>query len=262
MAQANELNFLTTLLPLAGIIFIITLGVIVLNQHFQKNLFRQRLEHEELKNTYQHNLFRASLDAQEIERKRIAANLHDEIGAILSIMRMHLVNLEEQIDGKTLTSLQNLRSLVEAALITMRRISHELIPPQLESFGLFNTLKSTVSQLRETQKINVQFTMDNENQRWQAGIELGLYRICMELLNNTLKHAEADQINIQIAEIEGFLIFTYQDNGKGLPEDFSTKGLGFKNIQARAATLGGTVRLGNGDRDGFHAEVRVPLIAY
>lgn len=260
MAQTSELTFMTTLLPLAGTIFIITLGVILLNQHFQKNLFRQRFQNEELKNNIQYNLFRASIEAQEMERKRIAANLHDEIGAVLSITRMHIVNMEPRFSGTDQASLQSLRELVEAALISMRRISHELMPPLLESFGLIHTLKSVGKQLTHSNTIQVELSTADEHRRWAASVELGLYRICMELINNTLRHAEATRINIAIEELGGMIYFRYHDNGKGLSPDSITQGLGFKNILARVATLNGTVQWGSGDEaSGFRAVIVLPV---
>lgn len=260
MAQTSELTFMTTLLPLAGTIFIITLGVILLNQHFQKNLFRQRFQNEELKNNIQYNLFRASIEAQEVERKRIAANLHDEIGAVLSITRMHLVNMEPRFSGTDQASLQSLRELVEAALNSMRRISHELMPPLLERFGLIHTLKSVITQLKEAKSIDVQLDTSDEHRRWSSSLELGLYRICMELITNTLRHAEAHRILISIEELRGTIYFRYHDNGKGLPAHGITEGLGFKNIQARVATLNGTVQWGSDDQgSGFRAEIALPI---
>lgn len=261
MAQTSELTFLNTLLPLAGTVFIIALGVILLNQHFQKNLFRQRFQNEELKNNIQYNLFRASIEAQEVERKRIASNLHEEIGAVLSITRMHIVNMEPRFSGTDQASLQSLRELVEAALNSMRRISHELMPPLLESFGLIHTLKSVGTQLARTNAIQVELSTSDEHRRWSASVELGLYRICMELINNTLRHADAARIKIEIEELGGMIYFRYHDNGKGLPPGGITEGLGLKNILARVATLNGTVHWEKTEQtSGFNAAIVLPVV--
>src|SRR2546421_9007317 len=96
MEQAQDVNFFYTLLPTAGIVFAIAVGVIFLYLHFRKNLFQQMLEQEEMKNKYQNDLLRSSIEVQEEERKRIAQDMHDELGATLSIARMQLVQIEQQ----------------------------------------------------------------------------------------------------------------------------------------------------------------------
>ncbi len=88
MGADNQVTFINTLLPFAGILFLIALGVVFLTQQFRKNLYRQQLEQEELKKKHQVELLRSNIQAQEEERKRIAQDMHDELGAALSITRM------------------------------------------------------------------------------------------------------------------------------------------------------------------------------
>jgi signal transduction histidine kinase len=259
MAQANELNFLITLLPFAGIVFIIALGVTMLNQNFQKNLYQQMLKNEELKNNHQQDLLLSIITAQEDEKKRIAANLHDELGATLSISRMRMVQLEAELSGEHQEALQNIRNMAEAAIDTMRRISHELMPYQLEMFGIIRTIQDVIHKMEDVKDIRIDFTTHDENQRWPAAIELGLYRICMELMNNTLKHAHAKHIHIQLDQFDNTLTLTYRDDGVGLQETESTPGMGFKNMQARVNTLRGTLTIQNDAARGLIAQVQIPV---
>jgi signal transduction histidine kinase len=261
MAQANELNFLFSVLTFAGIVFLITLGVIVLNQNFQKNLYRQMLKTEELKSIHQHDLLTSIIEAQEEEKKRIAADLHDELGATLSISRMSLVQLERQLSGENLVALQNIRNLSETAIDTIRRISHELMPYQLEMFGLIKTFREVVVKIKDIGDVQLRFNVHDEDQRWPFAVELGLYRICMELINNTLKHAQASQIIIQIDQGDDVLSLTYKDDGNGLQEDYVTKGIGVKNMLARVSALQGTMTIENdalGGR-GIVAKILLPV---
>jgi signal transduction histidine kinase len=261
MAPTQEMTFLNTLMPLAGIVFTIAIGVILLNQHFRKNLYRQMLQQEELKTKHQNDLLRANIEAQEEERKRMARDMHDELGTVLSIARMQLVQMEQQqtSNGALGTSLQRVRLTTEAALTSLRRLSHQLMPPQLEEFGLIKTLESTCSQIIATNHINVQFTADKDLPRWHSSIELGLYRICMELINNTIKHAAAKNIQITIGqEGQQIIIFSYRDDGRGLMERKQVEGLGFRNMETRASSIGATLETGNGENGGFRAIVRIP----
>ncbi len=214
----------------------------------------------EVKYLHQRQLLKSSIDVQEDERKRIAQDLHDELGAVLSIARMHLVQIQqeegESIDRKA--ALQQAQTLTESALATMRRISHELMPPQLEEFGLIKTLRAIAVQTNAARQIKLELIADDDLPRWPLAIELGLYRICMEMINNTIKHAEARKIYIQLNQHTDAVVCSYSDDGKGLPEKY-TEGHGFKNIEARLNSLGGSITIGNQSTGGFYALLKIPL---
>lgn len=262
METSPQISLLTTLLPLIGVIFIVAVGVVILNQHFQKNLYRQKLEQEEIKNRHQQELLTSSILVQEQERKRIAQDIHDELGALLSISRMHLVRLEEKETGQSgniLPALQNIRSLTEKSLSSMRKISHELMPPQLETFGLVKTLEAVAAHANKTENINISIDAVDHFPRLTWPLKLGLYRIMMELINNTLKHAGADAIYIKLDHTNGIIACTYTDNGKGMQSAKKKNGLGLKSIEGRASSLGGNIEIGNVG-DGFHAMIAIPYI--
>ena len=236
----------------------------MLNQHFQKNLYRQQLEQEALKNFHQQELLRSSILVQEQERKRIAQDLHDELGALLSISRMHLVQLEEKETTekeKLLPALQNIRSITEKALSSMRKISHELMPPQLETFGLTKTLQAVANYANQTGGINIQIDTANDLPELSWPVKLGAYRIIMELINNTIKHSGADKIIIQLQCSETSLECLYTDNGKGFVSDTGKMGLGHKSIEGRASSLGGKFAFGNSG-PGFRAQFSIPVSVF
>lgn len=212
----------------------------------------------EVKYLHQHQLLKSSIQTQEEERKRIAQDLHDELGAVLSIARMHLVQIQNQkgTDAAIQSSLQQARVSTEAALATMRRISHDLMPPQLEIFGLVKTLEAIAKQIQGTNNIEVDFFPPDDMPRWPLPVELGLYRICMEMIHNTIKHAEASRIHIALKQLPDHVLFSYADNGKGLPEVINA-GHGFKNIEARVNIMGGTLTFGNKTQGGFNATIKI-----
>jgi signal transduction histidine kinase len=257
MEATQELSFIYTVLPLVGILFVIAMGVILLNQHFHKNLYQQKLQQEELKNLHQQQLLQSSILVQEAERKRIAQNLHDELGAVLSIARMHLVRLE-QAHPELTQALQTVRTTTESALTTMRRLSHELMPPQLESFGVVKTLESVCDQINSAQELKIHLEASDDLARWPAAIELMLYRVAMEMINNTIKHAQAKNITIALSQSGDGIQFTYADDGVGIRKDV-TYGLGFKNIEVRAKAVGGMLETSNSANGGFQATLHVPL---
>lgn len=259
--QELENQLLTdVVLPGMVVVFVIGAGVILLYQHFQKNLFAQKLKQETLRNIHQADLLRTSISVQEEERKRIAEDLHDELGAVLSIIRMNMVMLEQQVNEQppSLSSLQNIRQLSETALASMRSISHRLMPPQLKSFGLIKTLEYVVNNINNTERLKVTLHSPEDPEELPWNINLGLYRVIMELLNNTIKHAEATEVVIDIKTEAGEVTCAYTDDGKGLG-DTSAAGLGHKNIEGRINALDGKVNMHNGDQGGFYAYISVPL---
>lgn len=260
MEATQELNFIATLLPAAMIVFIIALGVLFLNQHFRKNLIQQKLQQEELKTRHQQELLRTSFHTQELERKRIAADLHDEMGAVLSIARMHLIQLEEEKAAPTaLTGLQTVRTLTETALAALRRISHELMPPQLEMLGLVSTLRSIATTTNAANRVHLELIADPNLPELPWSARLGLYRVCLELINNTLKHSVATEIIVNLTCEDGVFIFAYSDNGQGITEPIKP-GLGLANLEARVNAIGGTfIKQADRDTKGFHLTIAIKL---
>lgn len=250
------------MLPLVGILFIIAMGVVILMQQFRKNLYRQKLAQEELIIIHQQELLKSSIQVQEDERRRIASDLHDELGATLSIARMHLMTLETQSqkDPANTATLQNIRSLIETSITSVRRISHELMPQNLKMFGLPDTLQSIVKMVNSTNNIHIRIHCDEEVNNLSWEVKLGLYRICLELINNTIKHAQAKEISLDIHCPVPDLEFRYTDDGIGLPETVDKPGLGQRSIEARAMSIGGSLKVGNNPGGGSYAQLVIPGI--
>lgn len=265
MEESEKLNFLSALLPVSVILFIIVLGVLKLNQQFNKKLYNQKLESEKLKLQHQKELLRASIRAQEEERKTIARNLHDELGAMISIMRMQLMQLEsdlsENLPGSPLVQqAEQVLQLSESVLRSMRQISHNLLPPQLETFGLAITLEDTADQINGIEGMTMKLAIPPEFPRLPPETELALYRIFMELTNNTLKHAGASEIDVQLTLTGEKLQMCFADNGKGLDEHATAlPGLGHKNIDARMHTLDGQFYLLQNTGQGMKAVVELGI---
>lgn len=262
METTKEPAFIETLLSLVIVLFIIGVGVIMLYQHFQKNLFVQKLKQETLKNIHQNDLLSATIQAQEEERKRIAQDLHDELGAVLSIMRMNMVMIEQQHKadfGNMIKKIENVRSLTETALASVRNISHQLMPPQLEIFGLIKTLDSVLEKINVMGGLYISLIATEPWPKIQWPISLGLYRIIMELINNTIKHSGADRANIELSINTESVKLIYTDNGKGYDVNVSTNGLGYIGIESRLNIFKGKLHFEGDKSKGFYAKIEIPL---
>lgn len=255
MENSETLQVVPTLIPFVLVIFVIALGVVLLNFQFRKNLFKKQLEKEELRQKHQQKLLENTVEIQEEERKRIAQDLHDELGAVLSISKMRLTQLE-RASGDNSDEIKAIKEHLETALSSTRRISRELMPVQLERLGLQKALMSLAHFNEETIRIEIDMP---ETDRLSNTQQLGLYRIFSELINNTLKYANASEIQISIQMEDAQLFSAYRDNGKGIDFDQFKSGIGFQSIDNRVSYLRGSWEYGNHPKGGFHADFILPL---
>ena len=258
MEISGEIDFIGILLPVAGIIFLIALGVVFMYQQFQKNIIRQQLEQEEIKNKYQKELLLTTIRVQEEERKRIASDLHDELATALSIGYMQLTQLEDQKEFNP-KKIAQVRELLQTTLASTRRISHELMPLQLSQFGLEKALSNLLEKVESAQNVETNLAISSTCDELPWILEVALYRIYSELINNTLKHAEAAIIDISILCKSDQLFCRYADDGKGLPEKQLDSGIGFQNIENRVQSFEGKLEFGNREEGGFYCKIILPL---
>lgn len=250
MEKTQDIHLTEILIPFTVVIFVIAVGVILLYLQYKKNIIQKEFEKITLKSVQQEELLKTILITQEDERKRIAADIHDEIGAAISIIKMNLTLLDQKLKSETSLledhskSIQNLISLSDNAISSVRNISHQLMPPQLETFGLIKTLEAVQNMINKTGKLSMEMSVTDLYQTdIPRPVTLHLYRIIMELINNTIKHADAKSIYIRFNFNDKTLSVIYQDDGVGISTDLhkDLSGKGFQTIQTRVDVLGGMI---------------------
>jgi signal transduction histidine kinase len=187
---------------------------------------------------------RSIVEGQEEERKRIAKELHDGLGVLLSSAKMHFSSLGVQ-NEKDQTVVSTATKLLEQATTDVRRISHNMMPGLLTRFGLFEAVEDLLDQVDEMEGIHVDYQFQGEEVRLVENTEIMLYRIIQEMINNTLKYAQAEHIKLEINLVDHALHIFYKDNGKGfnLDEKLRTKSLGLTSIQSRVKYLEGSLSI-------------------
>lgn len=258
MEESATIDLVSTIIPFSIIVFVIAIGVVFLSQQFQQNLFKQQLAKESLKISHQKKLLQVSISVQEKERKRIAGDLHDELGASLSISRMLLKQLESE-GGDTAKKVKEVREIVETTLASARRISHELMPLQLSELGLKKALCSFAAKAEQVGQISINIAISPNPLVLPWDIEIGLYRVYIELINNSLKHSKATQIDITIYNENDFLFCRYADDGIGLKDKNLTDGIGLQNLESRIISFNGSIDYGKRDTNGFYATMKIPI---
>jgi len=199
----------------------------------------------------------AMMEGQEAERTRIAKDLHDGLGGLLSTVKAHFGNIQSEI--KKIESLQvynRAQEMMDEACEEVRRISHNLMPGALRLEGLKTAIEQLGKELSEAHTFEVKVEAINFNSRMQETQEVFIFRIIQETLNNIVKHANAKNVLIQISETDDEYHFIIEDDGKGFDPIQIKSGLGLKSIQSRVDFLKGNLdidtRPGIGTTVSFH----------
>ena len=176
------------------------------------------------------------MKGEEDERVRLAKDLHDGLGGLLSGVKLQIANTY-QADEQSHKITENL----DAAISEMRRISHNLMPEILEREGLIPALNQFCQSIRQTKALNVAFEYSGISDRYNRTTEISVYRILQELINNILKHARATEAIVQLIQAEDVLHITVEDNGVGM--NSSEAGFGMDSITERINFLNGTMSI-------------------
>ncbi len=251
--QNFELKQKNYLLIFGGILFLISL----ISAYFIYKNFKHKKEKEFQKEIYrQQELASKSLfEGEQNERIRIARDLHDSVGQMLSLVKMNLSSFPKNSEN------ENLQNLVDKTISEVRNVSHNLIPEEL-NFGIFSALENLSDKVNASSstKMEIQIPEEIRAVKFQKQNELSIYRIVQEVVNNMVKHAEASIINLSIGKLQNSLIINIKDNGKGLEKDAveNSKGIGWKNINARVRLLDGKIKIESEKLIGTQIEITLP----
>lgn len=180
-------------------------------------------------------------EAQENERRRLAQDLHDDLGGTLSAIKLNVTAFKSnivQLPTENHGFYEQTINMIESACENLREISHNLMPKNLGVNGLINALTEQFTELNQTGHIAFEFVHD-VNKKISPGIELAIYRIVKELTSNVIKHAAATKTSIQIISTNEQIIVMCEDNGIGFDTGTSNKGIGLTNIKLRVSQLKG-----------------------
>ena len=204
---------------------------------------------------------RRVVEAQEVERARLARELHDETGQALTSILLGLKALEDRVETDDRGSaIAELRELVVATLQDVRRLAVELRPAALDDFGLVPALERLRDTVTEQSDVSVGFQSDLADQRLSRETETALYRIVQEALTNVLKHAAATRVTVRLSQRERSVELIVQDDGAGFdPQAVREGGLGLTGMQERVALLGGRLVVESSEGAGTMLRAEVPL---
>ncbi len=208
----------------------------------QQDIQRQKII--ELEKDRQLVAIDAMLKGQEEERSRVAKELHDGLGGLLSGAKYSLTNLKEKIPLSDDNSLRFERSLelLNTSIADLRRVAHDLMPGALSKFGLKEALRDFCEAMHNTTGINIMYQQYGQNREPESTPAIFIYRIIQELVNNAVKHARATAIVVGVVMHDSKIDITVEDNGIGFNKNIADtkKGAGIKNVEYRVEYLTGT----------------------
>lgn len=242
-----ETSLFTTIL-----ITSIVIGTIIL--YFAITITRSHSKHFAKLRSY----YLQEVEVLEKERMRIARDLHDELGPLLTVTQI-LVSVSQGITEKDKEQLQKATDNLKTLHDRFGGIARNLTPKVLINKGLIDALKDFSAQMEElgTAKISTLCQLNNEP---SAGISMQIYRIAQELLHNGTKHASASKIDLHISEQRRKMIISYEDNGKGFSlSTQNEKGLGLSSIRNRVIMLGGTIEINTSPGKGVSIFIILPI---
>ena len=212
------------------------------------------------------NMLKSMLEGQDNERRRLAKEIHDGIGPLMSTIKLNMDSIKKDMTDapeKTLKKMDMIEELVRNIATDIRAISHALMPSALRDFGLIATLENLVMKANSAEMVTVELFDSNMERRLEESIALGLYRITQELLNNALKNAQAKNITIQLVKHPKHITLTVEDDGLGFDKEKLAErrdgGIGLRNIKARATAMNGTFNIDSSPGNGVTATLVVPV---
>ncbi|QIA07240.1 sensor histidine kinase [Draconibacterium halophilum] len=203
---------------------------------YQKRLLNKQLELNRVVRNQQEEIIKNTIQAQENERKRIARDLHDEVGAMLSVVKLTVGRIEKKAEAERTKELANeTKAYLDDVILQVRRISRSLLPPSLEKLGLYFALEELANWVNKSDQLVIECWKSGEQFRFESKQELAVFRIVQELVNNAIKHAEAGRIAINIRFSQQNVALVVEDDGKGFfMEEKMQTGLGLRNLESRS----------------------------
>lgn len=238
------------------IISITGAGIFVFYRHQQ----RQKAAANATRIKEQETRINAVFQAQEEERRRIAKELHDGIGQTIGAIKLNYQSLKEKVDQpELLPDFGKVEKMLENAGTEVRSISHQMIPRELEQFGLVPAVEGMLNLHLANAPLKVEFEHAGFGERIGEKIELVLFRVLQELVSNVIKHSEANQLTVQLIRLPQHVMLNVADNGVGFDTSCKKSGIGLINMASRIEAVKGHLHFESAPGQGTTVTIRTPI---
>ena len=199
-------------------------------------------------------------DGQEMERQRLSRELHDSLGQSILALKMKFEQLNGVSEEKKQKVLEEIKTLFQKIMTEIRNISNDLMPAVLSEFGLIMALKKMCREVETQTGISIHFYNEIQQEVFEKKMEVYIYRIVQESLSNSIKHADATQIELLLKETDKTITLLVSDNGNGfqMNEAVYLKGNGLSNMKERIKLLNGNIRISTNMGEGTRIYCEIP----
>jgi two-component system NarL family sensor kinase len=260
--EPRQLDFVIMFSIATAVMLLLAFSIILFVIFYQKRILAEQLKRKLLEAEYQQKMLQAALESQEKERSRLASDLHDSVGAMLSTIRLSLHPVVKAGNGQPL---DQTKQLLDETIETVRRISRDLLPTGLEKFGLTYAVREMCERISSSGIIEVEVKESGEAIEMDKKREVLVYRIVQEMVNNAIRHSKASLLKVTLVWGQT-LELVIQDNGEGFDyEGFKNHqgkaGLGLYSIETRASLLGAKLNFDTVFPKGSQFTLQIPTAA-
>jgi two-component system, NarL family, sensor kinase len=265
MKKKNLTNYalFVTLVLFLGIAFYINRNIRHKRNMVKKENEVQKHKIRELENERLLMATQSVLIGEENERKRLARDLHDGLGGLLSSVKTSL----NAVKGNVLLSNENVNNfnqalvLLDSSITELRSVAHNMMPEALVKLGLKDTLADFCNEINIANPMQIDFQFYGQFKRVNSNLEINIYRIIQELVNNAIKHSEAKELVVQMIQEENRLCFIVLDDGKGFDPKIMEhcKGIGLASLQSRVNSFNGQIEINSRQGKGTEITIEFPI---
>jgi signal transduction histidine kinase len=248
--------------PIFGSWIAVVIGVMMfIGVIFIKRIFNLQDRIDQMRKENEDRVLSAVIQTEEKARQSLARELHDGLGPILSSIKMSISAVSRgQLDQQNKKIIEKAGKAIDEGLISLREISNNLSPHILKNYGLLKAVETITEHLGATCHIQFDLASNIEDKRFNTNLEVSLYRVICELLNNGVKHSRAGRIYLSVNIDGNFLEIKYRDNGVGFDPEIAeaeSKGMGLENMRSRIRLLKGTFYIDS--FPGKHTNIKILL---
>lgn len=198
---------------------------------------------------------------QEMERRRLAKEIHDGVGPNMSTLKLQIDAVKKKTQSNSvMEGLEHISAAISSIATDIRQISHDLMPSSLIDFGVVTALSNFAKKITNSSEIEVDFQANVKDIELSKEYSLNIYRIIQELVNNAIKHAQCSQIDISLRKDDHTINILVQDDGIGIDDSSETDGIGISNICTRVQSLHGDIEIDSSLGNGVTVHVTMPLL--
>jgi signal transduction histidine kinase len=256
----DNIFVLIILATVATVLMVVSFILIYIRN--QNKLLQNRQEMQQAQLTHQKELLQVVIESQEAERIRIGRDLHDDVGAAISSLRL-IIEMFKPVtsDDHYHQFIKSSKGIIDKMMTDVRHISHNLSPTSLTYYGLGLAIEEQCNIIDQTDKLKIDFnnTAQSILEKLALPVATALYRVLEELLNNTIKHAKASKAKLSFISENGLLVIEYSDNGVGMNIDQVSKGIGLHNIESRLSVINAQYGIETSPAAGFSIKITYPL---